>query len=443
MVKEVYKSNARHIAADLQWLQELIKRRYESHHAAAEKEIVFRMPQAPELTGKSVYKGIIKDFKFTYAERLVLLLALIPHVSPYFLDESWSKLRITGEKNNKTFTQQGAIPVVDLALFLLGGEDLEKRFFYQQIFAEESFMIRHRILQIEDDKNSSLLLQPLKLSPDYLSLLTQGKPYQPRFSNSFPAKRISTGMEWDELIMNPFIRDQVKEIKSWLRHSKTILLEWELGKRLSPGYKILFYGPPGTGKTLTASLLGKEAGVDVYRVDLSMVVSKFIGETEKNLSRIFDEANDRDWILFFDEADALFGKRTEMKDAHDRYANQEVAFLLQKIEDHNGVVILSSNMKTNIDEAFTRRFQSLIYFPMPPAEERLQIWTNGFSKKSILEKGISLLHIANKYEMSGGAIMNVIRYASLKALEKKKNIIELDDLMNGIIREYAKEGRTI
>jgi len=139
----------------------------------------------------------------------------------------------------------------------------------------------------------------------------------------------------------------------------------------------------------------------------------------------------------------LFGKRTEMKDAHDRYANQEVAFLLQKIEDHNGIVILSSNMKANIDEAFTRRFQNIVYFPMPTSAERLKIWKNGFSKKSMLEKNISLEQIAGKYEMSGGAIMNVIRFSSMKALEKKKNIIELKDLMIGIAREFAKEGRTI
>ena len=130
----------------------------------------------------------------------------------------------------------------------------------------------------------------------------------------------------------------------------------------------------------------------------------------------------------------------EMKEAHDRYANQEVAFLLQKIEDHNGVVILSSNMKNNIDEAFTRRFQGIVYFPLPTSTERLEIWEKGFSKKSILEKTISLEQIAGKYEMSGGAIMNVIRYASLKALERRKNVIELKDLLNGISQEFAKEG---
>ena len=136
------------------------------------------------------------------------------------------------------------------------------------------------------------------------------------------------------------------------------------------GVIFLFYGPPGTGKTLTAGLLGNELEIDVYKVDISMVVSKYIGETEKNLELLFARAADKGWILFFDEADALFGKRTGVRDAHDKYANQEVSFLLQRIEDFNGLIILATNMKNNIDDAFIRRFNSIIRFPLPNAEER-------------------------------------------------------------------------
>ena len=128
--------------------------------------------------------------------------------------------------------------------------------------------------------------------------------------------------------------------------------------------KILFIGAPGTGKKILASLIGQQSGIEVFRIDLSMIVSKYIGETEKNLELVFARAENKGWILFFDEADALFGKRTNIKDAHDKYANQEVAYLLQKIEDYNGLVILATNMKSNIDEAFTRRFQTIIRFPL-------------------------------------------------------------------------------
>lgn len=442
MVKPVYKDNARHIQADLLWLEEVVKRRYHSQRSLAGEDD-FKMPHAPSLDGKSIYKGIIEKFKFTVAERVVVLLALLPQLSPYYFEIIWSKISGKTDPVVKSFAKPGAYHTIDLALYLLAGDDLEKRFLYQRLFEEDSFLIRHRIIILDEETGYSQAMNHIKISPDYLQLLTDGTTYKPRFSTSFPAKHIQTDLDWDELILNPHVKNQVEEIKSWIKYGNILLNEWQLSKRLAPGYKILFYGPPGTGKTLTASMLGKEAGVDVFRIDLSMVVSKYIGETEKNLSRIFDEADKRDWILFFDEADALFGKRTETKDSHDRYANQEVAFLLQKIEDHNGVVILSSNMKSNIDEAFNRRFQSIIYFAIPTAEERLTIWENGFSTKTSLEKGISLKQIATKFEMSGGAIMNVVRYASLKAMERRKNIIELKDLMNGINREFAKEGRTI
>jgi SpoVK/Ycf46/Vps4 family AAA+-type ATPase len=174
-----------------------------------------------------------------------------------------------------------------------------------------------------------------------------------------------------------------------------------------------------------------------------LVISKYIGETEKNLSKIFDQAENKNWILFFDEADALFGKRTKVTDAHDRYANQEVSYLLQRIEDHDGVVILASNLKENMDDAFTRRFESIINFPMPDAEERFKIWKNGFSEKSTLDEDVNLEQISLNYELSGGAIMNIVRYASLAALRKGQNIITDQFIQDGIRKELEKEGRTI
>ena len=152
-------------------------------------------------------------------------------------------------------------------------------------------------------------------------------------------------------------------LQSLYHHASTIAAQ--LQKSLPVKNKgILFSGAPGTGKKTLASLIGQQSGKEVYRIDLSMVVSKYIGETEKNLSKVFDAAEHKNWILFFDEADALFGKRTNVRDAHDKYANQEVAYLLQRIENYNGLVILATNMKSNIDEAFTRRFQTIINFPL-------------------------------------------------------------------------------
>ena len=150
-------------------------------------------------------------------------------------------------------------------------------------------------------------------------------------------------------------------------HHHASIIATELQKSLLVKNKaILFIGASGTGKKTFASLIGQQSGKEIFRIDLSMVVSKYIGETERNLELIFAKAESKDWILFFDEADALFGKRTNVRDAHDKYANQEVAYLMKRIEDHNGIVILATNKKSNIDEAFTRRFNSIIHFPLPP-----------------------------------------------------------------------------
>ncbi|MEM7186761.1 MAG: ATP-binding protein, partial [Bacteroidota bacterium] len=190
-----------------------------------------------------------------------------------------------------------------------------------------------------------------------------------------------------------------------------------------------------------ASLLGKFTQKDVYRIDLSTVVSKYIGETEKHLSSLFDKAANKDWILFFDEADAIFGKRTNVRDAHDKYANQEVSYLLQRVESHPGLVILASNFKDNIDEAFTRRFQSLCPFELPGAKERKQIWLKNMPAPLLLTNDIDMDEIAKRFDLSGSNIMNIIHYCSLQVLNSDEVVLSKDVLMNGIKREYQKEDR--
>jgi SpoVK/Ycf46/Vps4 family AAA+-type ATPase len=263
----------------------------------------------------------------------------------------------------------------------------------------------------------------------------------PSFGPDFPAQKIETERDWDDLVLSEDILDQIDELKIWIEHNDRLLNEWGMRKKLKPGYRVLFHGPSGTGKTLTATLLGKYTGRDVFRVNLSTIVSKYIGETEKNLEKLFSKADNKEWILFFDEADALFGKRTEVSDSHDRYANQEVSYLLQRVENFNGLVILSSNFKTNIDDAFLRRFNAIIKFPFPDATLRERIWRKSLPEKIKTDKYLNINEVAVRYKLTGGNIINVIHYASLRSLHEKKELITLGNVLKGIKREVEKEGK--
>ncbi len=237
--------------------------------------------------------------------------------------------------------------------------------------------------------------------------------------------------------------NRVNEIRAWLSYGDTLMQEWRLDQKVKPGYRALFFGPPGTGKTLTAALLAKVTDRDVYRVDVSMVVSKYIGETEKNLSRLFDAASYKDWILFFDEADALFGKRTVTQSSNDRHANQLTGYLLQRIEDFPGTVILATNLKANMDDAFTRRFQNMVEFALPGPQERLQLWQNAFREVCELGDDIELSRIAEDFALSGGQIVNVLRQCALQAIRRGERVVYRDDLLNGIRQEFQKDNKTI
>ena len=282
----------------------------------------------------------------------------------------------------------------------------------------------------------------LLVDTDWVDRILFGKVSRPRFGMNFPAERIETTLDWDDLVLPADTLKKVNELLGWLSHGKKLMEDEKLGKRLKPGYRVLFWGPPGTGKTFTAGLLGRHSGCDVYKIDLSMVVSKFIGETEKNLANLFEKAEHKGWILFFDEADALFGKRTNVRDAHDKYANQEVSYLLQRVEAYNGMVILATNFKNNIDEAFLRRFQSIIHFPMPRAYERFALWQKTFPDKFLLN-GINVENLSQKYELSGAGILNVVQFACLRALERGDNHLTEEEIKEGIVQELKKEGKVV
>jgi hypothetical protein len=449
VIDDSMRANARDLEHELAWFTRVLDTRFKLYFGqqAEDDDVLAMVP--PDLgDSSSLYAGFLRRYELSLAERLAVMLGLVPHIRPHLLDIFFTK----NQMFDRRFTEFGGAwqgpdgdfqPTGETLAFLLGGNDLETRFAVHKLFEPQHVFAKHGILRLWPVQGGEqpLLKGRLEIADEYLGMFIMGRSLRPEFGASFPAQRIDTELEWSDLVLHPGTRKQIEDIETWIEHGSTLMNDWGMAAKLRPGYRSLFYGPPGTGKTMTACLLGKSTGQDVYRIDLALVVSKYIGETEKNLARVFDQAQHKGWILFFDEADALFGKRTETRDAHDRYANQEVSFLLQRIESFDGIAILASNLRDNLDDAFARRFESMIYFPMPRPEERLRLWRQGFSAKAELDAALDLDVIAREYVLSGGSIMNVIRYVSLQALKEGSRAITMDDVLQGIRRELAKEGR--
>lgn len=443
-------NNGEAIELEIKWLGELIDTRMKLYwgNECAYSHVNQVLPPDQFLI-PSYYGSFIQERSLSSAERTVLVLALVPELLPHFLDIFYTK----NSTYDRIFTEFGGIkgknyagflPTGETVAFILCGNDLKERVDLFKIINANHLLFKENILRpLSTEVGDPFLSGLLSVSPEYLTYFISGKSYQPEFNSQFPARQIFTSMEWVDLVLNDATLSALDEIKDWMNYGKMIRVEWGMGKSIKPGYRSLFYGPPGTGKTLTVSLLGKEAGMAVYCIDLSMVVSKYIGETEKNLSRVFDLAAHKNWILFFDEADALFGKRTMTSSSNDRYANQEVSYLLQRIEDYPGVIILATNLKANMDDAFSRRFQSMIYFPVPGAEQRFRLWQQAFPAQVNLSPTIDLLEIARSYELSGGSIINISLYVLLKASKREDLVVMDEDLITGIRKEFAKVGKTI
>lgn len=378
-----------------------------------------------------------------FEERIVIMLALMPHICPQILDIFFVQ--------NKNFDRQytefggwkglshgGFLPTGETASFILAGEDVEKRKEVIHMFSKSHWFYGKNILRLEGaGEGEPLLSSQLRVSEEFLSRVQLDVEYKPDYTTGFPAKRITTELDWEDMVLDYQVTTELEEINTWISSGKIIMEDWGLSRILKAGYRSLFYGPPGTGKTLAATLLGKKNNMDVYRIDLSMIVSKYIGETEKNLAKVFDLAENRNWILFFDEADALFGKRTSTNTSNDRHANQEVAYLLQRIEDFPGMVILATNLRSNIDEAFSRRFQSVIYFPMPTEELRAEIWRK-MLKGWPEDVDEDLITMAARTELSGGSIANVVRRCALATVNQKNQSLDKLILKNALQKEKLK-----
>ncbi len=434
--------NAAILNEEMSWLDRVIDFRLKNYFGDEHEYQDISEITPPALgANSSVYAEIIKKHNFDFRERLILLLTLAPHLKPGLLDLFFIK----NAAQNREFTEfggvtrqdyKGFLPTGETAAFILCGNDLEQKLSLFHIFSENHFFSKENMLTLEQTAaNIPLLSGALQLSSKYVNLIISGSEPKPVFNFNFPARLIHTAYGWEDIVLDAHVLDEIAEIKTWIEYSNSLFENPNLRKKIKPGFRSLFYGAPGTGKTLSACLLGKSTDRDVYRVNIAQVVSEYIGETEKNLNNIFKIAEDNNAILFFNEAEALVCKAAPGSNS---YSRQEIACIWQKIEDHPGVVILASNITSHIDEAFIRRFQSIIRFPMPGPGERLRLWKDAFADTMQPESKIDFADIANKYELAGGSIMNVIRYAYLAALKSGNKPIAEKDILDGIRRELKQ-----
>lgn len=436
------------INGEITWLCECIRYciQYLLGHTAGE----YILPEPEEKVEKGTYyQNFIDECRLTKEERLVMLLALARRFNHEIIDT----IKTYYKKKSDNFSSLGGkliphnglfIPTIKTALTVLGGPRLDNQLKYTHIFTNEGSLCKKEIIRdIYLEEGFLNYEEELAIGREAYTRITSGEDVHYEFSSSFPATELKTRLEWKDLVLSENTRTGLEELVAWLTHEEQLKSRYENLQHMAEGHKALFWGEPGTGKTLTAALLGKRFNKPVYRIDLSRLVSKYVGETEKNLETIFNHAANRNWILFFDEADGLFSSRTQVSTSNDRFANQETSYLLQRIETCSNLIILATNLRYNIDSAFRRRFQTICHFPKPAEKERLVLWQGIMPDDLKFESTISIEEIAKNFDISGGHIANVVRYSAIMAMSNEtEGIITEEILLKGLRKEYGKLGRT-
>lgn len=352
----------------------------------------------------------------------LMALALAPEVEPRI---GWLYQQL--QPGSQSF-----YPGVALVRELLALDEAETSVFYR-LLDEQSLLRRSQLLRLEGQGLSPLMLPGQGVAARLMDWL-------PPMSAPPGATRVWLQARWEDLVLPPDCLNQLREFLYWVRGRRTVVKEW--GGQDSGGPVALFAGPSGTGKTFAASVLANELGWPLYRVDLGALVSKYIGETEKNLNRLFDAAHGQPMVLQFDEADSLFGQRGEIKEARDRYANMEVSHLLARIEAHHGPVILTTNMRHHLDTAFARRFQVVADFPRPDATARAELWARALPQRAPYAEDLDPLYLGAAVTLTGGAIRNAALHAAYLAAGTGQ-AIGMAQVALAVWRELAKDGRDV
>lgn len=450
LLADALEKNSAVLEHEFEWLSMLANLR--------ENEIINNTPLIPSLEqivppipdGDGPYATLVRKMQLKPAERILLLLALEVHYQPLMTNE-----RMLNAKNKSplVFHAHGYYqdpntaqyyPSMKSALFLACGINPTRWRIAEQEIMLRGKLLHEQIITLQDTDHrgriGNRLTHLIDLAPEYMNYFLHGQRPRPDFGKGFPAKWVTTNLTWDHLVLNQLSLNEISDVMDWVEHGKEVISRSK--KQVNRSYPCLFYGPPGTGKSFAAKLIGKQYNRDVFRIDLSMIVSKYIGETEKNLAHLFARAQGKNWILFFDEADSLFGKRTGISDSKDKWANLEMSYLLQQMEEHEGLCILATNLRHNIDPAMTRRFQAMINFPWPKEQERKLIWQKSIPPGFEYDKKISFEKLS-KYDMSGAGIANVIKSSCIKSVKRGDFLLSPEDISRFIKIEFAKEGRTV
>ncbi len=384
-----------------------------------------------------------------YAERVLLLLALCPYLRPELLDcfriqDDMGReiVEFGGIQNSNHY--RGFLPTGETALHVLAGNDLQKRALVQSIIDPQHFLFKNGILQLSRiHGNEPPLSSQLILSAEYFDLLVRGKEYVPQYSSAFPATLLNTDKTWDDLFLNSREEEMISQARTWVKNYNKV--RNVVGGGGMKGYRILLYGPSGTGKTLTMALLGKATGKPLYRINISNIVDKYVGETSKKLEALFMMAENKDWVLFFDEADALFGKRTSTSSAQDRYANQEVSYLLYKFEEYEGMIFLSTNKGVDLDEAFTRRFDTQVRYSDPDEFTRRRLWEHLFFTKGYfeLDPKVKINELAERVQVTGAWIEKFRNYCVLQTVAQGKTTLTADEFRQYLVSQVNTHGGSV
>jgi hypothetical protein len=424
-------ANAEALMQEIAWFETLLNLRLEHYFKDSYTLDIDDYP-APNLSASgAIYAQFVTQNKLKDSQRLCLILAILPHIKPSSLEP----LLIKNEVSNTYFSEfggevakahKGFLPTIQTYLFIACGASLGQRFSKLGLFEKDAILIQHNIISLGViEENDVQISAALLIEKNYLRAFTLGVIPLSDVPSGNAKLRMNTSLEWDDLILAPSIKRELADALTWLKHRKDLAHYKGLSKHVKRGYKLLLHGKAGTGKSTVVALLGVKANMDVYRFDLS----KYIGETEKNLRRLFKSTQTNGAILFFDKADAFIKTYGEIGTRDNRHIHQSIRYFLQCIAQYDGVVVLSGESHGKLDEAFPRRFHTTIYFPMPNADEREAFLRQLLADDISVLREVDLSYFAQTFEMSFGAIADAVSDAVVQMKKHRRDSLSHADLI--------------